>query len=124
MKYLLKKEFWKDFYEQYLEEKYYCLYRFVQNVYYFVRYDFIRGIINLIKWFPIIWNDRNWDGWYLNKIVHKKLLEIEKAFKKDIIFVGQEEENKNIQKARECIERSIISNILIKAIHFFLVFFY
>jgi hypothetical protein len=31
------------------------------------------GILNLIKWFPVIWNDRNWDYFYANQIFIRKL---------------------------------------------------
>ena len=35
--------------------------------------DLYRGIINLIKWFPIIWKDRNWDDSFIFKILERKL---------------------------------------------------
>lgn len=35
--------------------------------------DFYRGIINLIKWFPTIWRDRNWDHTYIYEIIEFKL---------------------------------------------------
>jgi len=31
------------------------------------------GIKNLIIWFPVIWNDRQWDHYFIYKILHKKL---------------------------------------------------
>ena len=34
----------------------------------------IYGIKNLIKWFPIIWKDRDWDYYYTMEIFKKKLL--------------------------------------------------
>jgi hypothetical protein len=36
------------------------------------------GIQNLIKWFPVIWQDRDWDHWFIFKIFHFKLKEVEK----------------------------------------------
>ncbi len=33
----------------------------------------IVGIGNIIRWFPVIWNDRDWDNSYLYIILHKKL---------------------------------------------------
>lgn len=36
-------------------------------------YQLKQGIINLIVWFPIIWNDRQWDNSYLYKILIKKI---------------------------------------------------
>jgi hypothetical protein len=35
--------------------------------------DFIRGIKNLIRWFPVIWRDRDWDHSYIWDILMKKL---------------------------------------------------
>jgi len=31
------------------------------------------GIKNLIVWFPVIWKDRNWDHWFIYKILRTKL---------------------------------------------------
>jgi len=33
----------------------------------------VKKIINLIKWFPIIWKDRNWDDSFIFKILERKL---------------------------------------------------
>lgn len=35
--------------------------------------DFYTGIINLIKWFPIIWKDRDWDDAYIWDVLKTKL---------------------------------------------------
>jgi len=35
--------------------------------------DFINGVKNLIKWFPVIWKDRDWDNHYIYEIIGKKL---------------------------------------------------
>ena len=35
--------------------------------------NFLTGCHNLIKWFPTIWNDRDWDGHYILKILQKKI---------------------------------------------------
>lgn len=32
-----------------------------------------RGIINLIRWFPVIWKDRDWDNYYLEELIMTKL---------------------------------------------------
>ncbi len=36
-------------------------------------YSIIYGIENLYIWFFIIWQDRNWDHYFIYKILHKKL---------------------------------------------------
>jgi len=35
--------------------------------------DFITSCHNLIKWFPTIWNDRDWDDSFILKILQKKI---------------------------------------------------
>jgi hypothetical protein len=35
--------------------------------------NFLTGCNNLIKWFPTIWNDRDWDGNFILKILQKKI---------------------------------------------------
>jgi len=35
------------------------------------------GVLNLIKWFPVIWQDRDWDHYYLYVILHHKLKHME-----------------------------------------------
>jgi len=35
--------------------------------------DFTYGIKNLIKWFPVIWRDRDWDDYYIWEILKFKL---------------------------------------------------
>lgn len=35
------------------------------------------GILNLIKWFPVIWQDRDWDHYYLYVILQHKLKHME-----------------------------------------------
>jgi len=39
------------------------------------------GIKNLIKWFVVIWNDRNWDFFFIWVILHKKLELMEKEIR-------------------------------------------
>lgn len=35
--------------------------------------NFFTGIKNLIIWLPVIWKDRNWDGYYIFKILEYKI---------------------------------------------------
>ena len=44
--------------------------------------DFITSCHNLIKWFPTIWNDRDWDDSFILKILQKK---INVKLQKDVI---------------------------------------
>lgn len=43
-------------------------------------HQFIQGIKNLIRWFPIVWKDRDFDYRYLYNILHKKLEHMEQFF--------------------------------------------
>ena len=44
---------------------------------------FIKGIKNLIVWFPIVWLDRQWDHTYIYKVFRHKLHLTEKFTRKD-----------------------------------------
>ena len=35
--------------------------------------DIYRSIRSVIRWFPVIWNERDWDDWYIYKILQTKL---------------------------------------------------
>jgi len=41
-------------------------------------YNVTQGIPNLIKWFPVIWSDRNWDFYFIWTLLHRKLYLMEK----------------------------------------------
>jgi hypothetical protein len=49
------------------------------------------GILNLIKWFPIIYNDRDWDYYFIYAILHKKLDNMEKFFNSDKAWTSKSE---------------------------------
>lgn len=45
----------------------------IQNIIHWLRYDLPKGISNLIKYFNIIWKDRNYDFVYLYAYLKRKL---------------------------------------------------
>lgn len=47
----------------------------------YLYYDLVHGIKNLIKWFKIIWIDRDWDHAYIDYILLFKLKETYKILK-------------------------------------------
>lgn len=52
--------------------------------------DIYNGVKNLIKWFPVIWRDRDWDQSYIYTILQKKLeLHAEGISKRDIMVCSQ-----------------------------------
>lgn len=63
------------------------------------------GFKNLIVWFPVIWKDRNYDDYYLLKLIDYKLNLIAKEMKGN--FVGADDEIKIINSIREVINRII-----------------
>ena len=60
--------------------------------------NFFTNIKNLITWFPIIWKDRQWDFYYIEKLLLKKVQLIIKYHKNRNFFVGVENEIKWMEK--------------------------
>lgn len=74
-------------------------------------YSIIESIKNIIKWFPIIWQDRNWDHSYFYRILHFKLNNMEKFFSsKDAISANTLKDAKRIKIARILVERLMEDN--------------
>lgn len=70
-----------------------------------------RGLRNLINWFTVIWNDRDFDGHYFYLIMSKKLESIEKTFS-DVKQIHQIDESrlyilKYVKIARKLLDRII-----------------
>lgn len=79
------------------------LFTFVSNSYNMWRVkQFLIGIHNLVYWFPVIWNDRNWDGEYTLKILQRKIKSVRKYTEKRKFYVGWENEVKWM-KICECL---------------------
>lgn len=57
------------------------MYYKIKRVYDWFRYDLPYGIENLIKWFPTIWKDRNWDYYFIYVILRYKLKLTEKTIR-------------------------------------------
>ncbi len=76
--------------------------------------DFLRsikyGIENLIIWFPIIWKDRDWDHWYLYKILKFKLSNMEKLHRKYGHAVNSEKIANKIKVCVNLLDRLIEDN--------------
>ena len=61
-------------------------------------WDFFRSIKNLIVWFPVIWDDRQWDSWYIEKLLLHKITLMRKYHEERKLFVGVENEIKWMKK--------------------------
>jgi len=53
---------------------------FLSRIKHFFYYDIFRHprrvygrILNLVRWFPVIWKDHDWDGWYIYEILKFKI---------------------------------------------------
>lgn len=55
----------------------------------------------LIKWFPIIWNDRQWDQLFFYEIIRMKLILMEEAFRSPCAYYKYS--NKEAKNMRLCI---------------------
>lgn len=74
---------------------------------------FKNGIIMTIKWFPIIWNDRQWDQVFLYEIIRKKLTLIEEAFKSSKAYSkSSKREANNIRLCILLLDRLIEDNYI------------
>jgi len=60
----------------------------------------IDGISNLIKWFPLIWKDRDFDHGYLYDILYFKLGEMQKFFESGNTYAV--EAGKCAEQIKEC----------------------
>ena len=54
-------------------------------------FDIKDGISNLIKWFNIIYNDRDWDHYYIYSLWYKKFDNMEKFFNSDKAWTSKSE---------------------------------
>ncbi len=67
--------------------------------------DFLTSCNNLIKWFPTIWNDRDWDGSFILKILQKKI----EFQRKELVGANRhtkiEQDNRDMTLALNLLER-------------------
>lgn len=59
----------------------------ISSIYYNIKH----GTQNLIKWFPVVWQDRDWDHHYLTKVLSFKLSNMEKLFRNEGHTVNSDE---------------------------------
>ncbi|QWU14295.1 hypothetical protein SAMN04487895_101594 [Paenibacillus sophorae] len=81
-------------------------------------YNLTEGLSNLIKWLPVIWNDRDFDQAYLYRILHKKLSFMEKFFRSERTYSANAPEvAEEIMEAKELLY-NIIDGSRVKKVDF------
>lgn len=65
------------------------------------------GISNLLVWFPVIWNDRNWDHHYFFLMLRFKLSRMEKYFRKHGISARATQDSDQISTCIKLLDRLI-----------------
>ena len=71
----------------------------------YIRYDVPRGLKNLIRWFPVIWQDRDWDHWFLYSIMKKKLEQMEHLQENHGMSINSKKYAKQIRVCRILLDR-------------------
>lgn len=61
---------------------------------------FLDSLHNLWKWFPIIWNDRDWDDYFIFEVLKFKLKNVSDSFERNDWYVGNE---RDVKRIRTCI---------------------
>jgi len=69
-------------------------------------YNIKYGFRNLLRWFPIIWQDRGWDFIYIYIMLRHKLYYTERSIRNGCLE-GNKEEAKIIQSCVEILDRLI-----------------
>jgi hypothetical protein len=86
-------------------EWYWKVYRWIKwDLKHFPR-DVKEGFINLYKWFPIVWKDRDWDDHFIFEALKFKLKNTANYFEEKQRFVGWEDEVKYIRICEKLITR-------------------
>jgi hypothetical protein len=87
---------------------------FLGTVYYNLKY----GIKGLYNWIPVIWNDRQYDDYFLFKILRHKLILMEREYRRINVYVGQEKDHKKIQLCVYILNRIINDDYFFNAFMF------
>jgi hypothetical protein len=79
--------------------------RRLREFYYFFRYDIPYGLKNLWDYFPLIWNDRDYDHSWLSRLMAFKLRRMQRGMKKYSYHLTAEHDARNIQICAYIMER-------------------
>lgn len=74
--------------------------------------DWFDRIVKIIQWVPVLWNDWDWEGTHILKILDYKLSRVQRVMNNDPYHIDEKTRKlsgpmyaKNIQEARNCIAR-------------------
>ena len=67
--------------------------------------NFLLGIKNIFIWFKIIWNDRQWDSYFLFILMQHKLALMQKYFETNAHYIGADKNVKNIKICKNLLKR-------------------
>jgi len=73
----------------------------------YIRYDVPQGIENLIKWFPVIWKNRDWDHYFIYVILRHKLHLTETHIREHDIHTNAQQDAAKIKKCVILLDRLI-----------------
>jgi hypothetical protein len=65
---------------------------------------FKKGVLNLVHYFYVIWNDRDWDWCFMMDLQKRKLDSMIKHYETNNCFIDQEIELRYMKIAKYCIE--------------------
>jgi len=80
-----------------------------------LRHDLPTGISNLIRWFPTIWSDRNWDHTFIYMMLRNKLKNQEQYIRKYGIHLYAERDADNMKVCILLLDRLIEDNYHVMA---------
>lgn len=76
VKQFFKETIWEDIIKHYYDK--------VESLYYNIKY----GIMNLFIWFLPVWKNRDWDPYYIYRLLQFKIQLMEKLFKANDRYIG------------------------------------
>jgi hypothetical protein len=70
-----------------------------------------QGIVNIIRWIPVVWEDNDWDWYYLSRVMEYKLRKMSKSFKKEGVSVEADKCAKEMLICAELLKRLMKDDI-------------
>ena len=86
-------------------EWYWKLYRWFKWEFKYIPRNIAQGIKNLLKWYPIIWKDRDWDNHFIFETLKFKLKNTANYLVKYDRYVGVEDDVRYIRICEKLIQR-------------------